>query len=125
MGRASEMRKNAVARLAEIAGYDHLDVEATLARRNAVEILIRQALHCASTSLPRSTYARIRPLPGEVRDELLMAEVRELGGVALGRAWLLDDAVIAGGLSEPTEIQMTVDEVEQAFTSAWGVSNAS
>jgi hypothetical protein len=119
------MRLQAVARLAEIAGYDHLDPEATLARKPAVEILIRHALHCASTGLPRSTY-RMEPLPeAPVRNELLEAEVRELGGVALGRAWLLDDAVYAGGLGEATQQQMTVSELQEAFTAAWGAEHVS
>jgi len=103
MTTATEMRHDAVARLAEIAGYDErLDVDKTLARKQAVEVLIRQALRKATG------------------DELMLGEVRELGGVALGRAWLLDDAIHERGLPEatPATARMTLEEFDQVVEEA-------
>jgi len=83
--RATELRQNAVARLAEIAGYDErLSIDGTLARRDAVQVLIRQALRASAA------------------DELLLGEVRELAAIAGGKAWVLDDAIHETGLPEPT-----------------------
>ena len=100
---ASELRREAVRRLAFVAGYDErLDVEATLARRPAVDVLVRQALRAAAD------------------DELLLDEIRELAPIAGGRAWVLDDALHeARALPEPTpdptltlaELEATIKEV--------------
>lgn len=82
---AKQLRRDAVRRLADIAGYDHrLDVDLTLARGNAVQVLIRQALKVA------------------VGNELLLEEVRMLAPI-LSRSWAAGhDATHVHGLPEAT-----------------------
>lgn len=101
---ARVLRKQAVARLAEIAGYDErFSIEATLARPRSIDVLHRQALRKAT---------------GDVS---LLDEVNGLYDVAKGYAAALDDAIHEDGLPEPTAVQITPDEFEQAVTKAWGV----
>jgi hypothetical protein len=106
---AREARAGAVARLAAIAGYDErFSVQRTLGRgKQSIDVLIRQALRASRN------------------DELLLSEVRELSAVALGRAEALDDTIHAGGLPEATQVQFTVEEVEEAFAIGWGDAHAS
>lgn len=91
---AAELRRQAVRRMADVAGYDErLNVELTLARPKAVQILIRQAC--------RASYG----------DELLYGEVRELAAIAGGKAWILDDAIHVRGMPEPTpDAAMSLEE---------------
>jgi len=96
---ATEVRHDAVARLGEIAGYDErLDVAQVLARKQSVLVLHRQALRAAGT------------------DELLRGEVNELLGIAQGKAWLLDDAIHARGLPEPTPTErMSLEDLDRVI----------
>lgn len=97
-GTASELRRNAAARLAEIAGYDErFSIEATLERRSSVQVLIRKALRAS------------------IGDELLTGEIRELAAIVGGKAWVLDDAIHdETGLPEPTPTEaLSVAEFEE------------
>jgi hypothetical protein len=82
---AAQLRRDAVRRIGDIAGYDdRLDVALTIARPNALHVLVRQALKAAAG------------------DELLLDEVRALFPIGAGKADHLDDAIHVHGLPEPT-----------------------
>lgn len=96
---AAQMRREAVARLAEIAGYDHrLDVGLTLARSEALQVLVRQALKAAAG------------------DQLLLEEVRMLHPVGRGDAVALDDAIHQHGLPEATPTRTPADAGDPSTT---------
>ncbi len=95
---AKDLRREAIARLAELAGYDErLDVDKTLARRPAVKVLCRQALKAS------------------VGDQLLLSEVRELDRIVAGGAHDLIDAVLAHGMPEQVQQRFTAADIEAAF----------
>lgn len=91
---AAQLRRDAVVRLGEIAGYDdRLDVDLTLARPDALQVLVRQALRAAAG------------------DEPLLEEVRRLFPIGRGETVPVVDATHEGA-----EIHDQVDEAAPMST---------
>lgn len=106
---AAQVRRDAVARLGEIAGYDErLDVDLTLARPDALQMLVRQALRAA------------------IGNDELLDEIRTLHPIGRDRASAVIDAQHAGGigalLGDDTPPAPTQDEFETAVAALLGGS---
>lgn len=104
---AAQLRRDAVARIAEIAGYDldRLNVDLVLARGDSLQVLVRQALRKATG------------------DQLLLEEIALLFPIGRGQAVALDDAIHQHGLPQPTPTSqaatdgptMSLDELAQVL----------
>ena len=104
---AAQVRRDAVARLGDIAGYDdRLDVDLTLARPDALQMLVRQALREASG------------------DDELLDEIRTLFPIGRDRASAVIDAQQAGGIGalvgDDRPPAPTQDEFEDAVATVLG-----